>query len=88
VYVNYGSFTKTGGIIYGSNEASSTLRNIIKNGADVEQTNSGAAVAAMGHYDITHRRETTVGVAQYLSASVSSSYPYDWTYTGEWSDEE
>jgi hypothetical protein len=73
VYVN-GDFTKTGGIIYGSNETNPTLRNTVTG-----QTNSGAAV----YEDDTHRRETTVGAAQNLSASGPYSQR---TFTGQWDD--
>jgi predicted outer membrane repeat protein len=70
------NFTKTGGVIYGSNETNPALRNTAKNREGVEQTDQGAAV----YVDSTHRRETTVGVAQNLSKTS------DGTYTGQWTD--
>jgi hypothetical protein len=76
----HGSFTKTGGIIYGNYEKDLDLRNTVK--ADgMEQTNRGAAV----YRDASYRRETTVGAEQNLSASYSYS-SNRWTYTGQWED--
>jgi hypothetical protein len=76
VYLASGSFTKTGGVIYGSNETNPALRNIVKNSEGVEQTGQGAAV----YVDSTHRRETTVSAAQNLSVTS------DGTFTGQWDD--
>jgi hypothetical protein len=76
VYVSSGSFTKTGGIIYGSNESDAALRNVVKNEDDEEQTDKGAAIWA----DYDHRRETTVGTGQDIYASYSGN---QWTYTGQ-----
>jgi hypothetical protein len=74
-----GIFTKTGGVIYGSNEMNATLRNTVKDSAGVEQTNRGVAV----YVDGTHWRETTVGAAQNLFASYNNS---QWTFTGQWDE--
>jgi hypothetical protein len=68
VLVSDGIFTKTGGIIYGTGE-----------GTNSNTASAGAAVYADG----AHRRETTVGTAQNLSASYNNS---QWTYTGQWDD--
>jgi hypothetical protein len=70
VFINNGSFTKTGGVIYGSNETNASLRNIVTG-----QTTSGAAV----YKDSTHRRETTASTGQDMYNSGS-------TYTGQWND--
>jgi predicted small secreted protein len=75
---NDAAFTKTGGVIYGSNETNTSLRNVVKDAEGAEQTDRGAAV----HADSTHRRETTVGAGQNLSRTS------DETYTGQCSDEE
>jgi hypothetical protein len=62
-----GSFTKTGGIIYGSNETDTTLRNVAGSGG-------GAAVFV----DATHKRENTVDTGQNMSKS-GFSYTGQWT---------
>jgi hypothetical protein len=61
-----GSFTKTGGVIYGS-EAAANLKNVVTG-----QTDKGAAV----YVDPTHRRENTVSAN--LSVS-GSTYDGQWT---------
>jgi hypothetical protein len=62
----YGSFVKTGGVIYGSN-ADTALRNVAGSGG-------GAAVFV----DATHKRETTVGTGQTMSKS-GTTYTGSWT---------
>jgi hypothetical protein len=54
------SFTKTGGIIYGSNETDTSLRNVVTG-----SNHKGAAV----YLDSTHLRNTTVSAEQDLSTS-------------------
>jgi hypothetical protein len=75
VYYDADSFTKTGGVIYGSNETNPALRNTVKDSAGVERTGRGAAV-----YADPSRRETTVGAGQNMGLTS------DRTYTGEWTD--
>jgi hypothetical protein len=75
---NGSTFTKTGGVIYGNDEADTTLQNIVKV-ADTEQTNSGTAIVVRTISSITQCRETTVTVGQNLTVSHPS-------YTGQWTD--
>jgi hypothetical protein len=62
-----GNFTKTGGVIYGSNETNTVLRN-------VGGTTSGAAVYVASN----RKRENTVTAAQTMSKS-GSTYTGQWT---------
>jgi hypothetical protein len=78
-----GSFTKTGGVIYGRNETDATLRNIAKNSDGVEQTYRGAAVFTR----YGNCRETTVGTAQNLAVSYNNDQGA-YTYTGQWMDDD
>jgi hypothetical protein len=72
-----GSFTKTGGVIYGSNETNPVLRNTVTG-----TTNKGAAV----YVDSTHRCETTVGADAGQDLYASSYDNNAWFYQGHWTD--
>jgi hypothetical protein len=67
-----GSFTKTGGIIYGAKDGANS--NMVRINSAV-QTDKGAAVYA----DDIHLRETTVTAAQNLTKK-------GYNYTGQWTD--
>jgi hypothetical protein len=74
VYVRSGgSFTKTGGIIYGKTETNIALQNML----GLAVTNEGVAV----YVDAKHRRETTVSADQKMIKSGST-----YTYTANWMD--
>jgi hypothetical protein len=73
VDVDYnGSFTKTGGVIYGASAGANS--NTVKIDG-VVQTNGGAAVWAP-----SYARNTTVSEGQNLSVTS------DGVYTGQWTD--
>jgi hypothetical protein len=70
-----GSFTKTGGVIYGAGVGANS--NAVKI-SDTERINRGAAI----YVDIDHWRDTTVNAeSEQNSMSKSGS-----TYTGQWTD--
>jgi hypothetical protein len=80
VYQHWGTFSKTGGTIYGYTPGDS-LSNVVKIG-DTVQDKLGHAVYAIGYYTNTiNRRETTAGEDDALTWDWNNENPI---VTGDW----
>jgi len=86
---NTGTFTKTGGTIYGYSASDTVNSNVVKNSSDIIVSDKGHAVYAYGNHktglnmsdEVEKRKETTAGPGVNLAFDGKVDPP---TFSGDW----